>query len=110
MDIKDFTCHIFLGIGVIASVSIIVLLLPKVWISNYETTESWMISSTIIWLCFVPLEAYYGGALTMFFTSEVTLPLETTTDVLEAYPTWRLKIMNGTEMEFQGSNVPEVSF
>lgn len=94
----------------IGFVSIIVLLLPKICISSYETTESWMISSTMIWLFFVLVEAYYGGALTMFFTSEVTLPLETMTDVLEAYPTWRLKIMNGMEMEFQGSNVPKVSF
>ena len=46
----------------------------------------------------------------MFFTSEVTLPLETTTDVLEAYPTWTLKVMNGMQMQFQGSNVPKVSF
>ena len=69
-----------------------------------------MISSNIIWLCFVPIEAYYGGALTMFFTSEVTLPLETMSDVLEAYPTWTLKVMNGMQMEFQGSNVPKVSF
>ena len=100
--------HAILGIGVIAFVSIIVLLLPKIWISNYDKTESWMISSTMIWLCFVLLEAYYGGALTMFFTSEVTIPLETLTDVLEAYPSWKLKVKNGMQMEFHGSNVPLV--
>ena len=90
------------------SVAIIILLLPKIWISNYEKTESWMISTTIIWLCFVPLEAYYGGALTMFFTSEVTIPFETLTDVLEAYPSWKLNVKNGLQMQFQGSNVPKV--
>ena len=68
-----------------------------------------MISTTTTWLCFVILEAFYGGALTMFFTSEVTIPLETTTDVLQAYPSWKLKFMDGNQMDFQGSNVPEVS-
>ena len=44
----------------------------------------------------------------MFFTSEVTIPLETLSDVLEAYPSWRLKILDGLQIYFLGSNVPQV--
>ena len=98
----------FLGIGVTCALSILVTFLPKLWIKNYEKTESWMISSTMIWLCFLLLESYYGGALTMFFTSGVTIPLETLSDVLEAYPGWRLKILDGLQIYFLGSNVPKV--
>ena len=44
----------------------------------------------------------------MFFTSKVTIPLETLSDVLEAYPSWRLKILDGLQIYFLGSNVPQV--
>ena len=38
------------------------------------------------WYFFNLLNAYYGGAMTMFFTSEATLPFETMKDVIGAYP------------------------
>jgi hypothetical protein len=47
---------------------------------------------------FVILNAYYGGAMTMFFTSTVSLPFETIYDVMRAYPTWRLVYMYGNEV------------
>ena len=52
-----------------------------------------MLSSTSAWLFFVLLNAYYGGALTMFFTSEIPIPFNTIEQVMDAYPTWKLKMM-----------------
>ena len=38
---------------------------------------------------FLLVQIYYSGALTMFFTSEVPLPLETTKEVIRS-PDWKL--------------------
>ena len=35
------------------------------------------------WFFFVLINAYYGGALTMFFVSEITLPFNTIRDALK---------------------------
>ena len=53
------------------------------------------------WSFFVLINAYYGGALTMFFASEVALPFETMRDVLKAVPTWTLLHMAGGEANFE---------
>lgn len=60
-----------------------------------------MIASTTAWFFFLLLNAYYGGALTMFFTSEVSIPFNTIYDVMKAYPEWKLKMMNGDDVYFQ---------
>ena len=52
------------------------------------------------WYFFVLLNAFYGGALTMFFTSETTLPFETERDVIRAYPDWNLMLQEGNEFLF----------
>ena len=62
---------------------------------------SYMITSFSSWTFFVLLNAYYGGALTMFFTSEVTIPFNNIYDVMKAYPTWKLKMRAGEEVRYQ---------
>ena len=52
------------------------------------------------WYFFNLLNAYYGGAMTMFFTSEATLPFETMKDVIGAYPGWKLMMQSGNEIYF----------
>ena len=49
---------------------------------------------------FIFINAYYGGALTMFFTSSIRIPLDTLRDTLQAHPDWRLKFMAGGEIYF----------
>ncbi len=50
---------------------------------NYEYHESHQIASTTGWIFFTLLNAYYGGALTMFFTSEVALPFDNVREVTD---------------------------
>ena len=38
------------------------------------------------------------GALTMFFTSSISVPLETERDVIRAYPQWNLMFRKGSEV------------
>jgi hypothetical protein len=42
---------------------------------------------------FVLLNAFYGGALTMFFTSEITIPFNNIYEVMRAYPSWNLRML-----------------
>ena len=46
---------------------------------------------------FILINTFYGGAMTMFFTSEVTLPFETIRDVMRTYPSWNLMVNEGNE-------------
>ena len=49
---------------------------------------------------FVLINAFYGGALTMFFISTVTIPFENLRDVLRSHPEWQLKFMKGNDANF----------
>ena len=53
------------------------------------------------WSFFVLVNAYYGGSLTMFFTTEVTLKFESIKDVLKAIPSWTLLFITGNEVFFE---------
>ena len=76
-------------------------MVPYAFLSYYEHTNGYMITSTTGWFFFVLLNAFYGGALTMFFTSEISIPFNTIEDVMKAYPLWRLKMMDGNDVHFQ---------
>ncbi len=54
----------------------------------------------VSWLAFVVINAYFGGALTMFFTSEITLPFESLRDVLQRSPDWTLLSLDGLDAVF----------
>ena len=60
-----------------------------------------MIASFSSWTFFLLLNAYYGGALTMFFVSEIPIPFNDIYDVMKAYPTWKLRMRAGNEALFQ---------
>jgi hypothetical protein len=64
-----------------------------------------IISSRIVmffgWSFFLLINAYYGGALTMFFVSEIALPFETMRDVLKATPFWTLLFFDGNQVVFE---------
>ena len=49
-------------------------------------------------LCFMLINAYYGSALTMYFTSDLRLPFETMEEVLKNVPAWTLIHLNGINL------------
>ena len=77
------------------------IIIPYAALNYYEYTEGYMIASTTGWIFFVLLNAYYSGAMTMFFTSEIQVPFNTVEDVMKAYPDWKLKFMGGNGVFFQ---------
>jgi len=52
------------------------------------------------WYCMMLLEIYYSGALTMFFSTEITAPFETMRQVMRAYPDWKLQLQPGMQVHF----------
>ena len=48
-----------------------------------------------IWFLFVLINAFYGGALTMFFVAELKIPFNSLRDVLKIFPEWNLVIEAG---------------
>ena len=43
----------------------------------------------------------------MYFASEISIPFETTSDVLRAYPDWKLITEKNLQVFFQGNSVPQ---
>ena len=76
-------------------------MVPYAFVSYYEQTDAQKWTFFVIWMFFVLINAFYGGALTMFFTSEQTIPFNSIEDVMRAYPDWKLKMMTGNDVHFQ---------
>ena len=66
-----------------------------------QTVQANSIIQTSLWMFFLLVNAYYGGALTMFFISELTLPFNTLRDVLQIFPEWKLVFIVGYEAVFK---------
>ena len=99
--IRPFRDDAWNGIAVVCVIMVVCLMVPFSLMKNYEQTESVNISVFSVWMFFVLINAYYGGALTMFFTSEITIPFNSIEDVMREYPDWKLKMMNGNDVHFQ---------
>ena len=68
----------------------------------------------IAWSCYVLIEVYYEGALTMFFTTESGVPFQSIKNVMNAYPEWRLLMRKGFEAYYidyvDAGNVDYIKF
>ena len=52
------------------------------------------------WYFMMLLEIYYSGALTMFFSTETSVPFENMRQVMQAYPDWKLQLQMGMQVFF----------
>ena len=92
---------IFLMIGVVAFCMLIThLIMPRTKPETKDSAYSYKIMAFSIWIFFVFINAYYGGALTMFFTSTITIDFETRRDIFKAYPDWNLIFKDGKQIHF----------
>ena len=98
--IRPFRNEAWYGIGIVMLIGIVIIMVPYAFLSYYEHTDGYMMSSTSIWMFFLLVNAFYGGALTMFFTSELGIPFNTIEDVMKAYPDHKLMMMDGNQVYF----------
>ena len=83
------------------ALGIFLMVTPCLCVKKYANTSAFSIITTAGWFFFVLINAYYGGALTMFFVSEITLPFNTIRDALKAFPTWTIMYQAGNDAYFQ---------
>ena len=99
--IRPFTNSAWKTIGIIFFIGMLVLIVPYFFIKDWEKLKAYHIIELSMWSFFVLLNAYYGGALTMFFVSEITVPFNTLRDVLKVFPEWNLVFLDGVESYFK---------
>ena len=57
-----------------------------------EDDTTFRISILAAWLLFILIQAYYSGAMTMFFTSANSLPFDTVRQGLAMWPEWKMLV------------------
>ena len=88
-------------IGILLGCGLIAFFGPYFFVPGWDDMKANSIIEVSLWFFFVLINAYYGGALTMFFVSEITVPFETLRDVLKVFPEWNLVFMDGVEAYFK---------
>ena len=99
--IRPFTTNVWMGIGIILIIGLAFFFVPYFFISGWDFMSANSLIKSSLWFFFVFINAYYGGALTMFFANDISPPFENLRDVLKAFPQWNLIFPSGLEMFFK---------
>ena len=86
---RGFTVESWIAIFFLATLAVLCILLTNVLGADENGNGLKMLAFTF-WIFFVVINAYYGGVLTMFFTTPFSIPFETEKEVIQEYPTWKL--------------------
>ena len=97
---RPFKDEVWLVLG-IGNVILISTYFICYWFSRKgKALKSLRLIRSVAWLSYLLVLVYYGGALKMFFTADITIPFESRKDVMKAYPDWKLKFRKGAERLF----------
>ena len=98
---RPFTTPSWIAIGLSCMVLFACLLIPHKLLPPNSSSSSISFVSCSGWTFFLLVNAFYGGALTMFFTSEPRPPFETTREGLGLFPDWKMIMFSGNEINIQ---------
>ena len=93
--LRPFTGDSWQGIAIILVCSLLCILIPGYILPYFESTASYQIAQLSLLYFFVLINAFYGGAMTMFFASEISIPFDTIRGAIQAYPDWKLMFQAG---------------
>ena len=97
--VRVFKSDLWVAIASVVGAIFISYIVSKILCHKFPGGESngqqLMIFTT--WMFFVFLNAYYGGALTMFFTGPTIIPFQTERDVIRAYPDWTIWVRSAQQ-------------
>ena len=99
--IRPFRPETWHGVLVVVLLVLFVLMMSQKAISMYGTKSGYKIVILVSWISFVLINAYFGGALTMFFSSDVSLPFDTLREVLQKVPDWKLLSLKGMDATYE---------
>jgi hypothetical protein len=95
--LRPFTTHSWIAILAV----LFCLFLPFIMsrtvlkVQDAEDLAATRILAFISWTFMLLVNSYYGGALTMFFTSAAALPFTTVAEGLKMYPDWKMVTIAG---------------
>jgi hypothetical protein len=99
---RPFRNNVWGVIGVISfTILASVIVISRASTKKGATSISIRIVVSVAWLTFFLVSVHYDGALTMFFTTEITVPFETRRDGMDAYPEWKTMIRKGNQRLFR---------
>ena len=93
--LRPFTNSVWICIVTLSTGACCFTAIPYFFINGYANTTTNQIVIMSIWFLFVLINAFYGGALTMFFVAELKIPFNSLRDVLKIFPEWNLVIEAG---------------
>ena len=99
--IRPLTTNVWIMLGIISLIVISCVIISGVFSTSGKTDTSIRIVKSIAWLTFFLVTVHYDGALTMFFTTEITVPFETRLQAMLAYPEWKTMIRRGNDRNFR---------
>ena len=94
--VRVFKSDLWVAITSIIGAIVISFIVTKV-LQPGEQSSGQQLMIFISWAFFVIVNAYYGGALTMFFTSPTIIPFQTERDVIRAHPDWSIWVRSAQE-------------
>ena len=98
---RPLTQNVWIVIGIISLVLLFCIVLSNKLSKENHLTVSVRIVTSIAWLTFFLVIAHFEGALTMFFTTEISVPFETRTEGMKAFPEWKVMIRKGNDRMFR---------
>jgi hypothetical protein len=87
--VRPFSTQSWVAILSLFAIATICIFLNQYVIPHTEDSNGEKILVATLWYFFVILYAFYGGAMTMFFTKAQHIVFQDTEDVLRAYPEWK---------------------
>ena len=88
--LRPFTKEAWFYICGILGAVVLLETISYLGIPFFAETTSFKIILLSVWYFFIMLHAYYGGALTMFFSTKDPIPFKSLQDAIRAYPDWNL--------------------
>ena len=86
---RGFTVEAWIAIFLLSALAVFCILVTNLLDADEDRNGMKMLAFTF-WIFFVVVNAYYGGVLTMFFTSPFSVPFQTEREVIRGYPAWKL--------------------
>ena len=90
LTMKAWQCLLALVIGTLTFFFLFEFLIPY-----FDSTAGFQIIQLSLFSFFVIISAFYVGAMTMFFANELSLPFDTISEAIHAYPHWKLIYRKG---------------
>ena len=97
---RPFSTQAWIMVGITIITILFLLMIPYYWTNNAGGSYGRRIVYSLGWIFFLLIGVHYDGALTMFFTTEVSVPFKTIKEVMRAYDDWKLMMMKGSDVHF----------